>query len=118
MYVELDGDRKYHFSKVYFIAGMNLPYQGGGFRFCPDASPSDGELDFIVVHGLSKLKVLLLFPMAFFGKHIYFRGITILRGKEMHVQSQRAFRIHRDGEYAGLSDTVTFGVQEQVLDFL
>lgn len=118
MDVELDGGRRYHFSKVYFITGMNLPYQGGGFRFCPDAIHHDGALDFIVIHGLSKLKVLLLFPTAYFAKHTLFRGITILRGTQMEIHSERPYRIHRDGEYAGTSDTVTFGVKKQILDFL
>ncbi|MBS6194368.1 MAG: diacylglycerol kinase family lipid kinase [Clostridiales bacterium] len=115
MDVELDGGPSRHFSKVYFITGMNLQYQGGGFRFCPEASPEDGKLDFIIVHGLSKLKILFLFPTAYFAKHTHFRGITILRGYTMTVHSQKAYMIHHDGEYGGLSDTVTFGVKKQVL---
>lgn len=44
---------------------MNLPYEGGGFKFCPDASGSDGFLDIMVVSDLSKLKILCLLPTAF-----------------------------------------------------
>ena len=35
-----DGSTKV-FEKTYFAAFMNLPYEGGGFKFCPDASGSD-----------------------------------------------------------------------------
>ena len=49
----MDDNKKEEFSKVYFTAIMNQKYEGGGFKFCPDASPSDGYLDVIVVDSLS-----------------------------------------------------------------
>ena len=61
----MDEERIYPFHKVYFAAVMNQKYEGGGFKFCPDASPSDGYLDVIVVDGLSKLKVLFCLPTAY-----------------------------------------------------
>ena len=51
--LRMDEERIYPFHKVYFAAVMNQKYEGGGFKFCPDASPSDGYLDVIVVDGLS-----------------------------------------------------------------
>ena len=50
--LRMDEERIYPFHKVYFAAVMNQKYEGGGFKFCPDASPSDGYLDVIVVDGL------------------------------------------------------------------
>lgn len=114
----LDGSRRYHFKNVYFITGMNLQYEGGGFRFCPAASARDGALDYLIVHNMSKLKILLLFPTAYFGRHTHFRGITILRGKEMCVHSTRPYMIHRDGEFGGISDTVVFRAEKQAVDIL
>lgn len=118
MDVEIDGHRTYHFSNVYFITGMNLPYEGGGFRFCPQANSQDGSLDFIIIHNVSKLKILLLFPTAYFGRHTRFKGITLLRGKTMKIKSQKPRTLHRDGEYAGISEQVTFSVQKHALHFL
>lgn len=115
--VELDGSRKYQFSKVYFIAGMNLQYEGGGFRFCPQAISRDGALDFLVVQGLPKWKILLLFPTAYFAKHTRIRGIHILRGKEMHIHTSAPQRLHQDGEYAGTDDTAIMCAKKKVLDF-
>ena len=71
----MDDNKKEEFSKVYFTAIMNQKYEGGGFKFCPDASPSDGYLDVIVVDSLSKPKVICCLPTAFFGKHTHFNGI-------------------------------------------
>lgn len=62
---------------------MNQKYEGGGFKFCPDASPSDGYLDVIVVDSLSKPKVICCLPTAFFGKHTHFNGIHIFRCKKL-----------------------------------
>lgn len=117
MDVELDGKHRYHFSRVYFIAGMNLPCEGGGFRFCPQANCQDGLLDFIVVHGLSKLKILLLFPTAYFGWHTHFHGITILRGTSMKIHSSQPCTLHRDGEFGGVSDTAIFSAKKRSLRF-
>ena len=55
---------------------MNQKYEGGGFKFCPDASPSDGYLDVIVVDSLSKPKVICCLPTAFFGKHYTFKWLS------------------------------------------
>ena len=118
MDVEIDNHRTYHFSNVYFITGMNLPYEGGGFRFCPRADSTDGALDFIIIHNISKLKILLLFPTAYFGLHTHFKGITLLRGKTMKIKSEKPRTLHRDGEYAGISASVSFSVQKHALQFL
>lgn len=117
MDVELDG-KKLHYDKAYLIAAMNLQYEGGGFHFCPGASCHDDILDFLVVHSLPKLAVLFLFPTAYFAKHTLFPGIEIVKGKEMKVKSGIAYKLHQDGEYAGLSDTVTFRADADALSFL
>ena len=96
-----DGSTKV-FEKTYFAAFMNLPYEGGGFKFCPDASPSDGYLDVIVVDSLSKPKVLCCLPTAFFGKHTHFNGIHIFRCKKIDIHSEFRLAVHKDGESAGL----------------
>ena len=99
---ELDDDNVQQFSKVYFTAVMNQKYEGGGFKFCPNASPSDGYLDVIVVDGSSKPKVLCCLPTAFFGKHTIFHGIHIFRCKKIDIHSDLALPVHKDGESAGI----------------
>ena len=81
---------------------MNLPYEGGGFKFCPDARPSDGYLDVIGVDSLSKPKVICCLPTAFFGKHTHFNGIHIFRCKKIDIHSEARLAVHKDGESAGL----------------
>lgn len=68
----------------------------------PDASPSDGYLDVIVVDSLSKPKVICCLPTAFFGKHTHFNGIHIFRCKKIDIHSEARLAVHKDGESAGL----------------
>lgn len=86
------------FEKAYFTAFMNLPYEGGGFKFCPEASPVDGEMDVIIVHGLPVVKILCLLPLAFWGKHTGYKGVTILKCKEVRIRSEKPLPLHTDGE--------------------
>ena len=95
--VTVDGQRRV-FEKMYFAAFMNLPYEGGGFKFCPRASAADGQLDVMIAAGLPKLKILLLLPTAFWGKHTGFKGVTILRGRHVTVESEKPLPLHTDGE--------------------
>ena len=53
------------------------------------------------------LKILFLFPTAYFGRHTGFRGITILEGKKIEICSASPRKIHRDGEYGGTAKRVT-----------
>lgn len=92
-----DGSRK-QFERTYFAAFMNLCYEGGGFMFCPEAKPDDGMLDVILVHDMPVLKILCLLPTAFLGKHIRFRGITLLRCSSLTVEAQQPLPLHMDGE--------------------
>lgn len=115
MEITLDDQPPLHFQNAYFAAGMNLPYEGGGFRFCPAANCKDGKLDFMIVHNLPKWKILLLFPTAYFALHTHIRGITILQGKSMHIHSSHPFRLHRDGEFAGYSNDITLSINPEAV---
>lgn len=107
MKIIVDG-QSHTFRNVHFVTGMNLPYEGGGFRFCPDAKPDDGKLSCMVVHQMHPLKILFLFPTAYFGRHTAFCGITLLEGKTIRIHSTSPCKLHRDGEFGGVSDQVTF----------
>ena len=109
-----DGSRKV-FEKTYFAAFMNLQYEGGGFRFCPEAKPDDGLLDILVVHDIPVLKILCLLPTAFAGKHVGFKGVTILRCSGAEVQTSRPLPLHMDGEPGFPRDGVSVGILEEKL---
>ena len=94
---------------------MNQKYEGGGFKFCPDASPQDGMLDVITAEGMSKLKLLLMLPTAFFGKHIHVKGIHIFRCKSIDINASAPVSVHKDGESGGISDKISIFLENNSL---
>lgn len=98
MTITLDGHRRLEFESVYFATAMNLCFEGGGFKFCPDADPGDDVLNVIVIAGIPKLKALLLLPTAFKGQHVHFKGIHTYTCKKADFTSKAALPVHTDGE--------------------
>lgn len=107
-----DGTEKV-FPNTYFAAFMNLPFEGGGFRFCPEASPEDGMLDVIVLYDVKVPGILFLLPLALFGKHLGFRGVEVMRCASVHVMTERALAIHTDGEPGFLRRDISVRLLEQ-----
>ena len=97
MEVTLDGETT-HYSNVFFIATMNQPFEGGGVAMTPNASDTDGELDFLIFHDVSRLKALMTIPLLYIKKHEGKKGVTLLRGKDVKVISSSPRILHFDGE--------------------
>ncbi len=96
--ITLDNTESHTFSRCYLIASMNHRYAGGGFMFAPKANPSDGKLSICAITDMPKLKMLLLLPTAFWGKHVYFKGVHTYDCKTIHIHSQKPLALHTDGE--------------------
>ena len=105
--VRMDKKETASLSKFFFITGMNMPYEGGGVKFCPKADFQDNLLDICMVGNLSKLKILALFPTAFAGKHGRFQGVTLTSCKRIDISSKSPLPIHCDGESLGVADHLT-----------
>lgn len=102
--IRLNREQILHFSRFFFITGMNMKYEGGGVKFCPDAVFDDQKLDICLVGKVKKLKILALFPTAFFGKHTHFSGVEAYQCKSLEIHSKRPLPVHCDGESMGETD--------------
>ncbi|AVK85702.1 hypothetical protein C3943_20305 [Lysinibacillus sp. B2A1] len=93
-------NQQWQFQKTWFVAMSNHPYFGGGMKISPYSKPNDGKIELTIVHGISRLKLLLVFITVFFGKHTKFKEITFLQGNafEILLQSQQ-IDCHTDGNY-------------------
>ena len=118
MTVTLDGKNSFSYDRVYFTAVMNQKYEGGGFKFCPDARPDDQFLDVILAEGIGKLKLLFCLPTAFFGKHTRIRGIHIYRCKKIQIHSEQPLPIHIDGESGGIHRDLTVSIEKKPLKII
>lgn len=118
MTVTLDGKELPAFHKVFFAAAMNLPYEGGGFKFCPRADCRDNRLDIILVSGISRFKALLLLPTAFAGLHTGFRGIHIYSCRQAEFVSEQELPVHADGEPILRQHRISVRMEEEKLKVL
>ena len=109
----LDDGRTAHFKKAYFIVAMNQKYEGGGFKFCPKADPSDDLLDIMVVSDISKFKALCLLPTAYKGWHVRAKGISTYQCKYADVQSEISLPVHTDGEAIFYQKEARLGLEPQ-----
>lgn len=105
--ITLDRAKRISFPKAYFVAIMNNRYEGGGVKFCPQAKVDDDKLDIMVASNVSKLKVLALIPLAFFGLHARFKGVYIYRCEHLAVHTDQPLPVHTDGEPIFLQRDIT-----------
>lgn len=114
MVLVADGQRKY-FKKVFFATAMNQRYEGGGFKFCPDADPGDDLLDIIVIADMPKLKALLLLPTAYIGLHVHFKGVHTFTCKEVRITGRKKLSLHTDGEPVTAVSRASFSLEPEKL---
>lgn len=103
----LDDKEEIEIKRMYFAVAMVHHYEGGGFKFCPDAEDGDGLLDFCIAANASKLKVLRILPTAFNGKHVRFKEITMLRGKKATIEAKNPMWVQTDGEVKAQARKIT-----------
>ena len=104
--------------KLLFTAFMNHRFEGGGFRFCPDADDKDGILNLCAVSRLSKPMVCLALPSAFPGKHYRFKGVESYRGKTVRIHTQEPLWVHTDGEAFIRTTDITVSCLPQALHMI
>ncbi|MEP7193439.1 MAG: YegS/Rv2252/BmrU family lipid kinase [Actinomycetota bacterium] len=93
--IEVDGVR--HSAQAMLVAVGNGPSYGGGMRVCPDASFDDGLFDILIVHEISTIEFLKVFPKVFSGKHVGHPAVEILQGKEVRLEASGIVS-YADGE--------------------
>jgi YegS/Rv2252/BmrU family lipid kinase len=113
-----DNKEAIHYKKFLFAAGMVHKFEGGGFKFCPNANYTDGLLDICVVGNLPKPVILLALPTAFSGKHFIFPGIDSYRCKTLRIEVSAPLWVHTDGEVEDPAKTVTMTCIPQKLHLL
>lgn len=105
--VMIDGVRKETFERVMLVSSMIHRYEGGGMMMAPDADPSDGKLSVCLVHGLGRMKILLLLPTIFLGKHVKYKGVETFQCSNIEINTSRDTAVHTDGEVAAVCSHIS-----------
>ena len=86
-------------TEAMLIAVANGRSYGGGMLVCPNASITDGYFDVMVLHPVSKIEFLKVFPRVFAGTHISHPAVEIMRSKAVSIESKAV--AYADGERIG-----------------
>ncbi|MCM1174079.1 MAG: YegS/Rv2252/BmrU family lipid kinase [Blautia sp.] len=114
----LDDKAPVHLNRFLFSAFMIHRYEGGGFKFCPDADAGDGLLDICLVGHIPKPVILLALPTAFFGKHYLFPQIFHYRASRIEIRTSAPLWVHTDGEVRYKADHICLSCEKQKARFL
>jgi diacylglycerol kinase (ATP) len=96
--LEVDGQT--YAREAMLVAVGNLPSFGGGLRIAEGARDADGLLDVIVIHPVSKVKLLRVFPMLYRGTHTQLPEFERMRAKQVTWHSA-GIVAYGDGERLG-----------------
>jgi len=113
--IVVDGIKKGTYKDILMMSNMIHRYEGGGLLIAPDANPSDRKLSICLVHGLSRLKLMMLLPTLLLGKHIYFKGVEAFNCSNIEIITTREMVVHTDGEHAATCSHISITcIPEQV----
>ena len=86
-------------TQAMLIAVANGRSYGGGMLVCPQSDIADGYFDVMVLHPVSKLEFIKVFPRVFKGTHITHPAVEIVRSKSVKITADAV--AYADGERIG-----------------
>lgn len=114
-----DESGSYTVHDAMFLAAMNHQYEGGGFRFCPDADAADGKLDLCIARRMTPLRFCRIFIHAFSGRHVrYTEYIRTGRTDCIRIAAERPLWVHLDGEVMCRADLLELRIRAHQLQLL
>ena len=84
--------------EVLFVTVANIAHYGGGAIIAPDADPTDGLLDVVVVKSASALEMLLHTPKLFDGSFDQADPVEIYPCRSVRILRSEVGPIHIDGD--------------------
>ena len=111
----LDNGKTIHLKRFIFIAAMVHHYEGGGFKFAPDADLTDGKFDLVYAGNMMSAKMLLALPLSFIGHYFWIKGIGHHVVQKVSIKTDKPMWVHTDGEVSVKSDHITLECLQQKL---
>jgi diacylglycerol kinase (ATP) len=117
MHVIIDGEAHDLVAQQVVIA--NCQYFGGGMRMAPNASPTDGVFDVVLVGNAGKLETIRGMGQVRSGTHVdqHNPKLQVLYGKRIEVTSPEKVLIDLDGENPGMLPAL-FEIQPGSIEFI
>ena len=96
--LDLDGQQRR--LDAMLVAVGNLDRYGGGLQMCAGADPSDGLFDVVIIHPVSRLELLKIFPKVRSGGHVTHPAFERVRARSVTVAAA-GVTAYADGEWLG-----------------
>ncbi|WP_249872316.1 diacylglycerol/lipid kinase family protein [Oceanobacillus saliphilus] len=95
--IEVNGKTK-KLDNCWMVSIGNHPYYGGGMKIIPHAVIQPKVLPVLIIHSISKWKVLALFITVFFGNHASYKEVEVLEAKSLKITSVQPILFQVDGQ--------------------
>jgi len=115
--MSLELDNKQEEKKVCTVIMSIGKYGGGSMLIAPNADPTDGLFDVVVIGDVSKPDLLYSLPRIYKGTHLTHPKITVTRVKHVKVDCKTNLALQADGELLGQSPA-TFSILPSALRLL
>ncbi|MGQ9778786.1 MAG: diacylglycerol/lipid kinase family protein [Bacillota bacterium] len=86
--------------EITLVAVANSRNYAGGMLVAPNALADDGLFEICVAEKMSPLRIVAMLPKFIRGNHVKLKEITMLRGREVLLESETPIYYHFDGEVA------------------
>lgn len=97
--IEIDGEKRV-IQDCWMVTIANHPYYGGGMKIIPHATIQPNRFPVLVLHSISKWKILGLFMTIFTGKHIHFKEVNLLEAATLRISAKKLVHVQVDGQIA------------------
>ncbi len=95
--LEIDG-KKRRYNRCFMVLVGNHPYLGGGLKILPEAKVQPDKFSILMIHSVSKLKVLGVFLTVLWGGHVNFSEVTVVEAEKLKIISNKQLDYQVDGE--------------------
>ena len=90
---------EYKYKNVWIATSMNGRYFGGGMKVAPMQERDSDLMTVVVLHNLSRWKILTILPKVFDGSHVKYKQYFVaIKGKEVEVEYDIPQDVQIDGE--------------------
>lgn len=98
MKITIDGKVR-EYDDVWFAVVQNGKYFGGGMKVAPKAKRDDEHLDICIIRRINVFILLLIFPLIFLGKHVWFKKVVeMYYGNHIIFETKTFDMMQHDGE--------------------
>jgi diacylglycerol kinase (ATP) len=102
---------------LYNVVIANGRFVAGGLPIAPNADPSDGSLDIILIPERPGSEITLLVAKIILGNHLDADAVTFRRAARVSIRSRPGMWFNVDGELIG-NDPIVFEVMPRALQFV